>query len=394
MKKIVTLLCVIGFSLTTYAEMLLWQNGEFTIANLDSITFVTEPSVFVMPNTLNLSVGDAENLSAVLVPEPTSYYVPITWTSDNEEVATVSDGYVTALSYGTANIIVSAEGYAPDTCVVLVTNDAVLDDIFHLNSFGLFGQSPTMIEGTEQEITMASGDKYKCQLGYITMYAWDNNITYTRGTGFSGAGYFFMADVPVFWIIEGAYAGYYVGNSDGYYIESLPQDSVAPYTMHAGELVDLQKYGDFWKLALTGASLTDEQYALYTDAQTGAQIFYMDWENGDQSWYLGNMAEGQFLEDENGDVWYYLDVDWYDYVNENRLYGLLCNTDESGDVSSIVEPYDMRIIQKEYTNVSYEGKPAKRKAQAKAQYTVGGQIQNSTVAMKQVKQAVRAALKK
>ena len=84
MKKIVTLLCVIGFSLTTYAEMLLWQNGEFTIANLDSITFA-EPSVFVMPNTLNLGVGDSENLSAVLVPEQTSYDVPITWTSDNEE---------------------------------------------------------------------------------------------------------------------------------------------------------------------------------------------------------------------------------------------------------------------------------------------------------------------
>ena len=394
MKKIVTLLCVIGFSLTTYAEMLLWQNGEFTIANLDSITFVTEPSVFVMPNTLNLSVGDAENLSAVLVPEPTSYYVPITWTSDNEEVATVSDGYVTALSYGTANIIVSAEGYAPDTCVVLVTNDAVLDN-YQLLSYGLFG-SPEMIPGTEQDITMSSGDTYKCQLGYITMYAWDNNITFVNGTGFGGAGYFFIAEFPVFWITEGKHQGYYVGNSDGFYIAPNPEDTIAPYSALAGELVNLQSYGDFWKLVVDPATetITDEDYALYTDAQVGTQIFYMDFEEQDQSWYSGNVAKAHIYENEAEELQYEITIDWYDYVNENRLYGLLCNTDESGNVLNIVEPYDMRIIQKEYTNVSYEGKPAKRKAQAKAQYTVGGQIQNSTEAMKQVKQAVRAALKK
>lgn len=394
MKKIVTLLCVIGFSLTTYAEMLLWQNGEFTIANLDSITFVAEPSVSVMPNTLNLGVGDSENLSAVLVPEQTSYDVPITWTSDNEEVATVSDGYVTALSYGTANIIVSAEGYAPDTCVVLVTNDAVLDN-YQLLSCGLFG-SPEMIPGTEQDITMSSGDTYKCQLGYITMYAWDNNITFVNGKGFGGAGYFFIAELPVFWITEGQYQGAYVGNSDGFYIAPNPEDTIAPYTALSGELVNLQSYGDFWKLVVDPATqtITDEDYALYTDAQVGTQIFYMDFAEEDQSWYLGNVANAHIYENEVAELQYEITIDWYDYVNENRLYGLLCNTDESGNVLNIVEPYDMRIIQKEYTNVSYEGKPAKRKAQAKAQYTVGGQIQNSTVAMKQVKQAVRAALKK
>ena len=393
MKKIVTLLCVIGFSLTTYAEMLLWQNGEFTIANLDSITFA-EPSVFFMPNTLNLGAGDSENLSAVLVPDQTSYDVPITWTSDNEEVATVSDGYVTALSYGTANIIVSAEGYAPDTCVVLVTNDAVLDN-YQLLSYGLFG-SPEMIPGTEQDITMSSGDTYKCQLGYITMYAWDNNITFVNGTGFSGAGYFFIAEFPVFWITEGQYQGSYIGNSDGFYIAPNPEDTIAPYTALSGELVNLQSYGDFWKLVVDPATetITDEDYALYFDAQVGTQIFFMDFAEQDQSWYFGNVAKAHIYENENDELQYEITIDWYDYVNENRLYGLLCNTDESGNVLNIVEPYDMRIIQKEYTNVSYEGKPAKRTAQAKAQYTVGGQIQNSTVAVKQVKQAVRAALKK
>ncbi|MGN0235115.1 MAG: Ig-like domain-containing protein [Paludibacteraceae bacterium] len=318
-------------------------NGDDTVVSV----------VKVAPETLVMSIGQTEKLSATVTPTPTTA-VTFVWTSDDEEVATVKNGIVTAVAPGTANVIVSVEGCTPDTCLVNVTRDAALDN-YQLMSYGLFG-SPEMIPGTEQDITMTSGVVYTCQLGYISMYAWDNNVTFVNGQGFGGEGYFFIADLPVFWITEGTYAGYYVGNSEGFHIAPNPEDTIAPYYALAGELVNLQSYGDFWKILVdpTTESLTEEQYALYTDAQVGTQIFYMDFEEGSQSWYLGNVANVHMYENDADELQYNITIDWYDYVNDNRLYGLLCNVNDSGYVESLVEPYDMRIITKDYTNVVAE----------------------------------------
>ena len=59
-------------------------------------------------------------------------------------------------------------------------------------------------------------------------------------------------------------------------------------------------------------------------------------------------------ENENDELQYEITLDWYDFVNDNRLYGLLCNVNDSGVVESLVEPYDMRTIKKDYTNVVAE----------------------------------------
>ena len=318
-------------------------NGDDTVVSV----------VKVAPETLLMSVGQTEKLSATVTPAPTTA-VTFVWTSDDEEVATVKNGIVTAVAPGTANIVVSAEGCTPDTCLVNVTNDAALDN-YQLLSYGLFG-SPEMIPGTEQDLKMTSGATYKCQLGYISMYAWDNNISFVNGTGFGGAGYFFVADVPVFWITEGQHQGSYVGNSDGFYIAPNPQDTLAPYTALSGELTDLQSYGDFWKAVIDPATkeVTQEIADLYLNSQVGTQIFHMDFEEEDQSWNLGNVAAAHMFENENDEFQYEITIDWYDFVNENRLYGLLCNVNDSGVVESLVEPYDMRTIKKDYTNVVAE----------------------------------------
>ena len=318
-------------------------NGDDTVVSV----------VKVAPETLLMSVGQTEKLSATVTPAPTTA-VTFVWTSDDEEVATVKNGIVTAVAPGTANIVVSAEGCTPDTCLVNVTNDAALDN-YQLLSYGLFG-SPEMIPGTEQDLKMTSGATYKCQLGYISMFAWDNNISFVNGTGFGGAGYFFVAEVPVFWITEGQHQGKYVGNSDGFYIAPNPQDTLAPYTALSGELTDLQSYGDFWKALIDPATeeVTQEIADLYLNSQVGTQIFHMDFEEESQSWNLGNVAAAHMFENENDEFQYEITIDWYDFVNENRLYGLLCNVNDSGVVESLVEPYDMRTIKKDYTNVVAE----------------------------------------
>ena len=124
-------------------------NGDDTVVSV----------VKVAPETLLMSVGQTEKLSATVTPAPTTA-VTFVWTSDDEEVATVKNGIVTAVAPGTANIVVSAEGCTPDTCLVNVTNDAALDN-YQLLSYGLFG-SPEMIPGTERKITMTSGAEFTC----------------------------------------------------------------------------------------------------------------------------------------------------------------------------------------------------------------------------------------
>ena len=318
-------------------------NGDDTVVSV----------VKVAPETLLMSVGQTEKLSATVTPAPTTA-VTFVWTSDDEEVATVKNGIVTAVAPGTANIVVSAEGCTPDTCLVNVTNDAALDN-YQLLSYGLFG-SPEMIPGTETNIKTTSGAEFACQLGYISMYAWDNNISFVNGTGFGGAGYFFVAEVPVFWITEGQHQGKYVGNSDGFYIAPNPQDTIAPYTALSGELTDLQSYGDFWKAYIDPATeeITQEIADLYLNSQVGTQIFHMDFEKKSQSWNLGNVAAAHLYENENEELQYEITLDWYDFVNENRFFGLLCNVNDSGVVESLVEPYDIRTIKKDYTNVVAE----------------------------------------
>ena len=318
-------------------------NGDDTVVSV----------VKVAPETLLMSVGQTEKLSATVTPAPTTA-VTFVWTSDDEEVATVKNGIVTAVAPGTANIVVSVEGCTPDTCLVNVTNDAALDN-YQLLSYGLFG-SPEMIPGTETNIKTTSGAEFACQLGYISMYAWDNNVSFVNGTGFGGAGYFFIAELPVFWITEGQNQGKYVGNSDGFYIAPNPQDTIAPYTALSGELTDVQSYGDFWKALIDPATeeVTQEIADLYLNSQVGTQIFHMDFEEESQSWNLGNVAAAHMFENENDEFQYEITIDWYDFVNENRLYGLLCNVNDSGVVESLVEPYDMRTIKKDYTNVVAE----------------------------------------
>ena len=87
----------------------------------DAPVVVPVEGVKLDKNELPLTVGDSATLTATVEPaEATNKNV--TWTSDNEEVATVIDGKVTAVAAGTANITVTTEdGEYTATCVVTVS---------------------------------------------------------------------------------------------------------------------------------------------------------------------------------------------------------------------------------------------------------------------------------
>ena len=70
-------------------------------------------------STLALTEGGSETLTATITPDNASNK-SLTWSSDNQSVATVSDGVVTAVSPGSAKITATADGKS-DTCTVTVT---------------------------------------------------------------------------------------------------------------------------------------------------------------------------------------------------------------------------------------------------------------------------------
>lgn len=78
-------------------------------------------SVTLDKTVLTLSIGDTENLTATVLPE-TATDKSVKWTSDNEEIATVEEGKVTAKAEGTATITVeTTDGAYKATCTVTVT---------------------------------------------------------------------------------------------------------------------------------------------------------------------------------------------------------------------------------------------------------------------------------
>lgn len=321
-------------------------------------------TVKVSATELTMELGKQEKLTAVATPAATYALV---WESSNPEVATVNpSGIVEAVGLGTATITVTlnvpAEDAAvgqvtPATCVVNVTNDAVLNN-FALGGYGLFG-NPTMIAGTDTLIELSVG-ALACQLGYISLYVWDNNIVFVNGSGFSGSGNFLMVDMPVYWIVEeGPYQGYYVGNKSGFFVDTLVND-VEPYVAEAGQMTDLQMYGDGWK-GLLFAETQEEAMAgrdLYENSHKGAQLIEMS-EGQLYIYKNANVSFANIYDDpETEELRYSLKLEWYDFVNENRWYGLACTVEENEEgqlvLASLVEPYDLRVIHKEYTNIPVE----------------------------------------
>ena len=83
--------------------------------------------VEVAVETINLGgsefyveVGGTMTIDAVIIPD-TAQDSPLTWTSDNPEIASVNNGVVTALTVGSTRIVVRAESGVTASCTVNVT---------------------------------------------------------------------------------------------------------------------------------------------------------------------------------------------------------------------------------------------------------------------------------
>lgn len=72
--------------------------------------------------TSSIAVGGSDTLVATVTPNDATDK-SVTWSSSDDEVATVEDGVVTAVAAGTATITVTTtDGDFTDTCEVTVTS--------------------------------------------------------------------------------------------------------------------------------------------------------------------------------------------------------------------------------------------------------------------------------
>lgn len=82
---------------------------------------VSVTSVELNTRELNLSVNESATLVATILPEDATNK-EINWSVDDNTIATVEDGVVTALSEGTALItVITVDGSFTDECTVNVT---------------------------------------------------------------------------------------------------------------------------------------------------------------------------------------------------------------------------------------------------------------------------------
>lgn len=270
-------------------------------------------------------------------------------------------------------------------------NDYMLDN-FKIGGYALF-ELGDPIAGTDTLLTLSTGEEVTCQLAPSRYYVWDNGITWGYN-GLTGAGYIFSVENYVYTITDspnGIYNRYYiVGNAISGFdlaVDTIASEDILPYTGKAGQLLDVDMYGDALDSLYSFAEdAIDEVYYnaimdKYYAAQTGTQFYYYDFNADAQNIYSGNVSYLYLKEDnQTGELYYDLKLEWYDNVNEGRSYGLLAETEvyEEGEkiITGIVKPYDMRFIHKHYQQLpSTEELPAEAPArvQAKAksaQYTI------------------------
>lgn len=173
-----------------------------------SVTVFEEGQTVVTLNTLSLKLVKGETGTLTATVEPADKAKELVWSSDNEIVATVKDGVVTAVAKGTANIK-AAVGDAEAVCAVTVTDPTGGDE--KINHVSLEGSDYFVIQMGEKEVAQIKSKMIASfaqntgdQSGSKNLYVWEN--TYAAGAtqgknfyGVTGEGWVSMTVTSVGW---------------------------------------------------------------------------------------------------------------------------------------------------------------------------------------------------
>lgn len=126
---------------------------------------VAVESIVLTPTEMNLLVGDSETINATVLPGNATDKT-VTWTSSDEDVATVNNGTVTAVSGGTATITAKA-GEKTATCLVNVTTE-VNYDISQITKAGEYTIRGLVVAKNKSALVVSDGDD--------SIYIHDNSL--------------------------------------------------------------------------------------------------------------------------------------------------------------------------------------------------------------------------
>ena len=172
-----------------------WTTGE-TLAGgqAEEQTGVKVTAITLNKTATTITAGQTETLSVSSVTPDDATDQTVTWSSDNEAVATVdADGKVTAVALGTANITATANDGSGVTATCAVTVSKVVT----INQSDWAGWNPSF---TKDGVTVSAGmidphdgnimdgGTFSTTLGNFTKIVVTTADCYVSGTGWSGGG--------------------------------------------------------------------------------------------------------------------------------------------------------------------------------------------------------------
>ena len=158
-----------------------------------------ETAVKVTAITLNktattITAGQTETLSVSSVTPDDATDQTVTWSSDNEAVATVdADGKVTAVALGTANITATANDGSgvTATCVVTVSKVVTINQSDWGNAWSSFTKDGVTVSAgmiDTHDGNLMDGGSFSTTLGNFTKIVVTATSCHASGTGWSGGG--------------------------------------------------------------------------------------------------------------------------------------------------------------------------------------------------------------
>ena len=151
--------------------------GEVSATCKVTVNPIAASSVTLNVPDLTLLIGQTEKLTATIEPENTTDQT-ITWTSDNEAIAKVSeDGTVTAISVGAATITATC-GEVSATCKVTVNPVVASSVTLNVEDITLFvGQSDKLMATIDPENTTDKTIAWTCDNEAIAKVSEDGTVT-------------------------------------------------------------------------------------------------------------------------------------------------------------------------------------------------------------------------